>query len=77
MSWHPGVIEHRVIKHLRGVVTADDLVDRKCHWLRPNELWVTDITQHRTREGWVYCAAGLDAFSGGRTPGRYRPVPDG
>ncbi|WP_329127557.1 IS3 family transposase [Streptomyces sp. NBC_01465] len=26
-------------------------------------LWVTDITQHRTREGWVYCAAVLDAFS--------------
>lgn len=51
------------IKRLRGVVTADDLVNRKFHRLRPNELWVTDITQHRTREGWVYCAAVLDAFS--------------
>jgi transposase InsO family protein len=29
----------------------------------PNELWVTDITQHRTREGWLYCAAVLDAYS--------------
>ena len=36
------------IKRLRGVVTADDLVNRKFHRLRPNELWVTDITQHRT-----------------------------
>lgn len=51
------------IKRLRGVVTADDLVNRKFHRLRPNELWVTDITQHRTREGWVYCAAVLDAYS--------------
>lgn len=51
------------IKRLRGVVSADDLVNRKFHRLRPNELWVTDITQHRTREGWVYCAAVLDAFS--------------
>jgi transposase InsO family protein len=51
------------IKRLRGVVTADDLVNRKFHRLRPNELWVTDITQHRTREGWIYCAAVLDAFS--------------
>ncbi|MBB4855597.1 transposase InsO family protein [Mycobacteroides chelonae] len=51
------------VKQLRGVVTADDLVNRKFHRLAPNELWVTDITQHRTREGWLYCAAVLDAFS--------------
>lgn len=51
------------IKRLRGVVTADDLVNRKFHRLRANELWVTDITQHLTTEGWVYCAAVLDAFS--------------
>lgn len=50
-------------KRLRGVVTFDDLVNRKFARPRPNELWVTDITQHRTREGWVYCAAVLDAFS--------------
>jgi transposase InsO family protein len=43
----PGPIR---IRRLRGVVTADDLVNRKFHRLRPNELWVTDITQHRTRE---------------------------
>jgi transposase InsO family protein len=50
------------IKRLRGVVTAEDLV-RRFHRLHPDELWVTDITQHRTREGWGYCAAVLDAFS--------------
>jgi len=51
------------VKRLRGVVTADDLVNRKFHPLAPNELWVTGITQHRTREGWLYCCAVLDAFS--------------
>ena len=29
----------------------------------PNRLWLTDITEHRTREGKVYCAVVLDAFS--------------
>lgn len=51
------------VKRLRGVVTADDLVNRKFHRLRPNELWVTDITEHPTREGKLFCAAVLDAFS--------------
>jgi len=48
-------------KRLRGVVTAGDLVNRKFHRLHPNELWVTDITEHPTREGRVYCAAVMDA----------------
>jgi putative transposase len=51
------------VKRLRGVVTAGDLVNRKFHRLRPNEPWVTDITQHRTREEWLYCCAVLDAYS--------------
>jgi transposase InsO family protein len=29
----------------------------------PNRLWLTDITEHPTREGKVYCAVVLDAFS--------------
>jgi len=28
-----------------------------------DQLWVTDITEHRTREGTVCCAVVLDAFS--------------
>ncbi len=51
------------VKRLRGVATADDLVNRKFHRLRPNELWMTDITEHPTREGKVYCAAVMDAYS--------------
>ncbi len=51
------------IKRLRGVVISEDLVNRKFHRLAPNELWVTDITEHPTREGKVFCAAVLDAYS--------------
>jgi hypothetical protein len=33
----------------------------------PNQLWVTDMTEHPTREGKLYCAVVLDSFrSGGR-----------
>jgi len=51
------------VKCLRGVATAGDLVSRKFHRVRPNELWVTDISGHPTREGKLYCCAVLDAFS--------------
>jgi len=30
---------------------------------RPNTLWVTDITEHCTREGTVHCCAMLDVYS--------------
>jgi transposase InsO family protein len=43
--------------------TAADLVDRQFTRPRPDQLWVTDITEHPTREGKVYCAVALDAFS--------------
>ena len=46
-----------------GTPTAEDLVDRQFRRGRPNELWLTDITEHPTREGKVYCAVVLDAFS--------------
>jgi putative transposase len=42
---------------------AGDLVDRNFARDRPNELWVTDITEHPTREGKVYCAVVLDVHS--------------
>ena len=29
----------------------------------PDELWVTDVTEHPTREGKVYCAVVLDVWS--------------
>ena len=43
--------------------TAADLVDRAFARDAADQLWVTDITEHPTREGKVYCAVVLDAFS--------------
>jgi putative transposase len=42
--------------------TASDLVERDFARDQPDRLWVTDITEHPTREGKVYCAAVLDVF---------------
>src|SRR4051812_16262772 len=42
--------------------TASDLVNRDFARTEPNRLWLTDITEP-TREGKVYCAVVLDAFS--------------
>jgi transposase InsO family protein len=43
--------------------TAADLVDRNFARTAPDKLWVTDITEHPTREGKVYCAVVLDTHS--------------
>ncbi|AVT32938.1 hypothetical protein C6361_29635 [Plantactinospora sp. BC1] len=43
--------------------TAADLVNRDFTRGEPNRLWVTDITEHPTREGKVYCAVVLDTYS--------------
>jgi len=50
----------RLIKPLD---TPADLVDRNFARSRPDHLWVTDVTEHPTREGKVYCAVVLDVFS--------------
>ena len=44
-------------------VTSLDLVQRVFTRERPNALWVTDITEHPTNEGKVYCCVVLDTFS--------------
>lgn len=49
--------------NLIGVDTAVDLVNRRFTATGPNELWCTDITEHPTRDGKVYCCAILDCFS--------------
>ena len=59
----PGFERPAKVKRLHGVATADDLVHRKSPRLAPNELWVTDITEHPTREGKVFCCAVMDTFS--------------
>ena len=43
--------------------TSRDLVQRQFQRDRPDQLWMTDITEHPTREGKIYCCVVLDAFS--------------
>ena len=43
--------------------TTADLVNRDFARQGPNQLWMTDITEHPTREGKVYCCVVLDAWS--------------
>ena len=56
----PGRPRHRKIPN---TPTASDLVNRDLARTEPNRLWLTDITEHPTREGKVHCAVVLDAFS--------------
>lgn len=43
--------------------TTVDLVNRDFRRDGPNLLWMTDITEHPTREGKLYCCVVLDAWS--------------
>jgi putative transposase len=43
--------------------SAPDLVERDFTPPAPDRLWVADITQQRTGQGWLYLAVVLDAFS--------------
>ena len=51
----------RRVKNLVNQATEEDLVQRNFTVDRPNVLWLTDITEHSTREGKVYCCVVLDA----------------
>jgi putative transposase len=56
----PGRSRYRKIPN---TPTAEDLVNRDFARTEPNRLWLTDITEHPTREGKLYCCVVLDAFS--------------
>jgi putative transposase len=58
------------VRRRRGCTVRDpdaestgDLVNRLFAVTGPNRLWLTDITEHRTGEGKLYCAAVMDAWS--------------
>jgi putative transposase len=46
-----------------GKPSSLDLVRRRFKADGPDRLWMTDITEHPTREGKIYCCAVIDAFS--------------
>ena len=58
-----GIPGPRKVKRVKGTPTSDDLVQRKFERSLLDELWVSDITEHPTREGKVYCCCVLDTCS--------------
>ena len=65
-----------------GPPVHDDLVQRDFTADDVNELWLTDITEHRSDEGKLYLCAIKDVFSGrivgywGLTPIEYETIMD-
>lgn len=51
-----------------GPAVHDDLVERNFTADHPDQIWLTDITEHPTAEGKLYCCAIKDVFSN-RIPG--------
>lgn len=58
-----GVTGRPKFRRIPNQPTARDHVERDFSRENPDRLWVTDITEHPTREGEVYCAVVLDTFS--------------
>ena len=58
-----GISGRPKFRRVPGVATAADRVGRKFNRDHADELWVTDLTEHPTREGKIYCAVVLDAWS--------------
>jgi putative transposase len=78
-----GLPLRRRSKRVPASVNVTDLVRREFARCGPNQLWVTDITEHPTREGKLYCCVVIDTFSRrdvgwaidsrARRPGHQRP----
>ncbi|WP_435109345.1 DDE-type integrase/transposase/recombinase [Nocardiopsis synnemataformans] len=58
-----GIVGRRKWRRARPDLVSADLVDRQFARQGLDQLWVTDITEHPTREGKVYCAVVLDVCS--------------
>src|SRR2546428_12541126 len=71
-----GISGRPKFRRVAGVAAAEDRVARQFHRDQADELCVTDETEHPTREGKVYCAVVLDAWSR-RRHNQKAPVPVG
>ena len=58
-----GIAGRRRWKRIVPDNIATDLVEQQFNRAGPNQLWVTDITEHPPREGKVYCCVILDTYS--------------
>jgi putative transposase len=64
-----GLPAHSRGKRTKKLATVTDLVRRDFRRTGPDQLWVTDITEHPTREGKVYCCVVLDLHRTGPRAG--------
>ncbi len=53
----------RGLSRRAGPPVHDDLVGKQFRAAEPNRLWLTDITEHQTREGKLYLCAVKDVWS--------------
>jgi transposase InsO family protein len=58
-----GIYRRRFRRAGPAAPVHDDLVQRRFSADAPDRLWLTDITEHPTREGKVYLAAVLDVYT--------------
>ena len=58
-----GIYRRRGQRRRPAPAVRDDLVQRRFVADAPDRLWLTDITEHPTGEGKIYCAAVLDVYS--------------
>ena len=50
-------------RNLVNVATHEDRVQRNFTASSPNSLWLSDIAEHKAREGTLYCCVVLDMYS--------------
>jgi len=53
-----------------GLAVSANVLNRQFEQELPNQAWVCDITDIRTRSGWLYLAAVLDLHSQDKSVGR-------
>ncbi|KIH96390.1 transposase [Streptomonospora alba] len=58
-----GLYRRRIRRGRANPATEEDLVQRRFAVTGRDRLWLTDITEHPTQEGKLYCAAVMDAYS--------------
>jgi putative transposase len=58
-----GIYRRKGRKNLVNAATEEDLVHRQFQVDALDRLWLTDITEHPTAEGKLYCAVVMDACS--------------
>ena len=48
--------KRRYVKYSKPAITTPNRLQQDFTATRPNQIWVTDMTQVRTHEGWLYLA---------------------